>query len=121
MKTLFAKTASATLVIGLLASAPPFANAGAPEDGPAKTTRMFAHKAYFSTEHRNHLKVIVVKQDSEPVLMSIANAVGQVVYETKITEQAALHPLNLTNLEPGSYQLLLSKGTQIERSDIEVQ
>jgi|GEM_PF-5602975 len=110
-----------TLII--IASVLLFANsvwAGASEDTPAKAATTFASKAYLSTTHKNQLKVIVVKQDTQPVGLTITSSAGNLVYKTSIYELSTLKPIDLSQLDPGSYQVVLKQNAQTARFTVDV-
>lgn len=117
MKTLF------TLALAAFVSfSAATASATAPEDSaaPAQGLTAFAHNTFMSTTRPGHLNVIIQKNEAAPVQVRIYDASGAELYRTSIKENAVLKPMNVTNLEAGTYTVELRRGTQVERDSFEV-
>ena len=77
-----------TLGTFILSNTPVFANSALPEDGSgrAKALTPFAHNAFMSTTQRNHLKVVIQKNEDAPVNLSLFDEDRNLVLSTTISE-----------------------------------
>jgi hypothetical protein len=116
MKTLLISALALGLSFSSLAS---FATETTTGNTAAKPENYFAFKAYKSTTHRDMLNVIITKCDEAPVTLSVLSAEGDVLYSTRVAN-SALKPLNISQLDRGTYTLELTRGAQTERSVFEV-
>lgn len=90
------------------------------EGRPAQGLTAFAHRSFISADRPDRLCLIVEKAEDAPVQVRVLNAAGEELYATSIRENAALKPIRLTYLEPGTYTLEMTRGSQVETDSFTV-